>query len=138
MRTCARIVKDLPATSRSIDGIPSSLDLSDVRYHRGSPTESLRGPFEIILAADVVYRPDLFPLLISSFDQLASADTVIYLGFKERTARDREFFQLINDAYTYVMATRTNHLQDDVVVFRIQKKRRSYLFRSLESSSCTP
>lgn len=104
---------------------------------RGTTTAPLSPPFDFIVAADVVYRPDLFALLIASFDELASADTVIYLGFKERTTKDRDFFRLLGQNFDYVMATRTNHLEHDVVVFRIQKKRRSYLFRSILDAPAT-
>ena len=106
--------------------------------HRGTPVAALDPPFDYIVAADVVYRSDLFPVLISSFEQIATPDTIIYLGFKERTAKDREFFQLLGENFDYVMATRTNHLEHDVVVFRIQKKRRSYLFSSLGGATPSP
>lgn len=105
---------------------------------RGTTPAALTPPYDIIVAADVVYRPDLFSLLISSFETLASPDTVIYLGFKERTTQDRDFFRLLSREFDYVMATRTNHLEHDVVVFRIQKKRRSYLFKSIGSESPLP
>lgn len=56
-------------------------------------------PFELILAADVVYVEDTFPLLIRSLGELSDSNTVILLSCKHRYERDNRFFELLHSNF---------------------------------------
>lgn len=56
-------------------------------------------PYDILLAADVVYIEDTFPLLIQCMDTLSSEHTRILLSCKYRYERDSKFLDMLNERF---------------------------------------
>lgn len=79
--------------------IPPSRDVSVSRLEWGQDVSRFRPPFELILAADVVYVEDTFPLLIRSLGELSDSNTVILLSCKHRYERDNRFFELLHSNF---------------------------------------
>jgi len=58
----------------------------------GTPVNHLGGPFDFVLASDVVYDNDLFAPLIASLVSLCSRDTDLLLSARERHGCDFSLF----------------------------------------------
>jgi len=97
----------------------------------GGDTSHLKPPYEFIVATDVVYNPEMFTNLIHTLRALSDDYTTIYLGYKKRSDSEKQFFQLLQKEFDYNMATRTTYINGDVIIFKIQRKKRSYLFKHL-------
>ncbi len=49
----------------------------------------MKAPYDYIVAADVVYKEELFAPLIDTLKTLSDNDTVIYLAYKQRSGMIR-------------------------------------------------
>ena len=80
---------------------------------------TFKAPYDVILAADVIYREDSFAALLQTLWELSSAETVILLSCKRRYDREEKFFEL---------AERTQHFSYEVVM-RWTKSKSVTLYR---------
>lgn len=71
--------------------VGSNITVSTLEW--GSKVLTYDPPFDVILAADVVYIEDVFTELIQTLDDLSNSDSVILLCCKHRYDRDDRFFQ---------------------------------------------
>ena len=88
----------------------------------GSNISDYEPPFDVILAADVIYIEETYPLLIKTLTELSSTDTVIYFSCKRRYDRDDRFFKLLHE--TGVFSSQVVEVWSevqDVKVYRIHK-----------------
>ena len=65
----------------------------------GQPLSHLKPPYDIVLAADVVYIEESFPALIQTMDQLSGSGTLLLLSCKYRYERDSRFLQLLGERF---------------------------------------
>ena len=65
----------------------------------GQDVSEFQPPYDILLAADVVYIEESFPLLIQCVDSLSSVDTTILLSYKYRYERDARFLRLLEEMF---------------------------------------
>ena len=64
----------------------------------GSSVLTFDPPYDIILAADVIYIEETFPDLIKTLKELSNSESVILLSCKRRYKRHDQFFeQLLSD-----------------------------------------
>lgn len=61
----------------------------------GASLATFDPPYDIILAADVIYIEETFPKLIQTLTDLTSARSVVLLACKYRYERDYRFFELL-------------------------------------------
>lgn len=61
----------------------------------GSSVLDFDPPYDIILAADVIYIEETFPELMKTLEDLSASESVIFLSCKHRYERDDRFFQLL-------------------------------------------
>lgn len=80
-------------------------------------------PYDIILAADVVYIEDLFLPLIQTLRDLSSDGTMILLSCKRRYVRDDKFFELLKSSgeFSY-QVVKVWGQSSDVKVYRLHKR----------------
>ncbi|KAI8067814.1 putative methyltransferase-domain-containing protein [Gongronella butleri] len=83
--------------NRRLNGITyEDVAISALRW--GHPADmgamAATGLFDVIIASDVLYEPDKFPLLVATLHRLASMDTKILVGYKRRGLKleDEQFF----------------------------------------------
>ena len=84
----------------------------------GQDPASFLPPFDVILAADVVYIEETFPLLIKSLCDLSNADTSVLLSCKYRYKRDLKFFELLKDSFTSEMVWSSG----DMSIHRLRRR----------------
>ena len=85
-------------------------------------------PFDVVLAADVIYIEDTFPLLLKSLADLSDRETVILISCKRRYERDDRFFDLLRDSgrFTFEVVwkwpwqTGTGQAENDVKVYEVR------------------
>ena len=75
-------------------------------------------PFDMILAADVVYVEESFPLLIKSLDDLTDSQTVVLLSCKHRYESYMKFFTLFQTKFDFEVVW----FNEDLKVYRARKK----------------
>ena len=73
-------------------------DISIVQYEWGTDPARLKPPFDVVLAADVIYIEETYPLLLKSLLDLSDCDTVILISCKRRYERDDRFFDLLRES----------------------------------------
>ena len=61
----------------------------------GTNVESFHPPYDVILAADVIYIEESFPALIKTLVELSDLNSLILLSCKYRYERDERFFKLL-------------------------------------------
>ena len=66
------------------------------RLEWGQDVTAFNPPFDVILAADVVYIEESFPLLIKSLSDLSNLETIILFSSKHRYERDDRFYDLLH------------------------------------------
>lgn len=71
---------------------PSNLNITAKEYAWGEDAGPLAGPYDVILASDIVYDFDYFPHFVKSLKALASRETEIVLGYRERYRDAEEWF----------------------------------------------
>lgn len=78
----------------------SNINIEVKEYAWGEEPQALAGPFDVILASDVVYDFDYFPHFVRSLNALAWPETDIFVAFRERY-RDVEgwFFQEVGEDF---------------------------------------
>ena len=99
--------------------IPSGRDISVSRLEWGQDVSDFGPPFELILAADVVYVEETFPLLIHSLRELSDVNTVVLLSCKRRYERDDRFFELLHLSFDSEVLQSDDH---DLRLYRVRKK----------------
>ena len=75
-------------------------------------------PFDVVLAADVVYLEESFPLLIKSLDDLTDSHTLVLLSCKHRYESYMKFFQLLQEKFDSEIVW----YNQDIKVYRCTKK----------------
>lgn len=84
---------NLGANRRNIAGRQVTVS----RLEWGRDVASFHPPFDVVLAADVVYSEETFPLLIKSLSDLSSTETTLLLACKQRHGdREATFFRLLS------------------------------------------
>ena len=79
-------------------------------------------PFDVILAADVVYSEETFPLLIKSFGDLSSLETTLLLAHKQRyREREMAFFDLLSKA-AFELEVAWSLPERSVTIYNIYKR----------------
>ena len=73
-------------------------DISVAQYEWGANASHFNPPFDFVLAADVIYIEDTFPLLLKSLVDLSDSETVILISCKRRYERDDHFFDLLRES----------------------------------------
>lgn len=73
-------------------------NITVAQFEWGKDPSHLKPPFDIILAADVIYIQDTFPLLLQSLVDLSDRETVILISCKRRYERDDHFFDLLRES----------------------------------------
>ena len=73
-------------------------DISVAQFDWGTDPSSLEPPFDVVLAADVIYIEETYPLLLKSLVELSDRDTVILISCKRRYERDDRFFDLLRES----------------------------------------
>ncbi len=73
----------------------TSISISEFTW--GQDPTVLSPPFNLILAADVIYIEEVFPDLIRSLVDLSELDSVVYLACKRRYERHDKFFKMLAD-----------------------------------------
>ena len=88
----------------------------------GSSIESFRPPYDIILAADVIYIEESFPALIRTLVELSSADSSVLLSCKYRYERDERFFEMLREGGMFEdTVVRRWPGRDDIKVHRLKR-----------------
>ena len=84
----------------------------------GQDVSSFHPPYDVILAADVVYIEDTFPLLIKSLDDLSDLRTTILLSCKYRYERDSQFLDMLKE----IFASEVVWSSGDLSIHSLRKK----------------
>jgi predicted nicotinamide N-methyase len=102
-------------------------NITVAQFEWGKDPSHLKPPFDVILAADVIYIEDTFPLLLQSLVNLSNRETVILLSCKRRYERDDRFFDLLRESgrfsHSVVWQWPKEHaqeLENDVKVYEIR------------------
>ena len=77
----------------------SGREITVSRLEWGQDVSSFNPPFDVLLAADVVYIEDYFHALIKSLSELSSSETVVLLSCKHRYEREDQFIELLRDSF---------------------------------------
>ena len=119
----------LPATDNlqlNSHQLDSQRPVSVHQLNWGQDVSSFHPPYDVILAADVVYIEDTFPLLIKSLDDLSDLHTIILLSCKYRYKRDSQFLDMLKEVFTSEVVW----LSGDLSIHSLRKK-------SKDSHMCT-
>ena len=65
----------------------------------GQDVSDFRSPYDVILAADVVYIEETFPSLIQCLEALSGVHTTILLSCKYRYERDSRFLRMLSEKF---------------------------------------
>lgn len=68
----------------------------------GEDVSNFQPPFDLILAADVIYVEEVFADLIKTLIDLSDRKSVIFLACKRRYERHDRFFQQLSDREEFV------------------------------------
>ena len=93
--------KDMRPTEMNLEQnrhnvVGSNISVSELEW--GSSVLTFDPPFDVILAADVVYIEEAFAELAQTLDDLSDPNTVIILCCKHRYGRDDRFFQQLAES----------------------------------------
>lgn len=102
-------------------------NITVAQFEWGKDASHLKPPFDIVLAADVIYIKETFPLLLQSLVDLSNHETVILLSCKRRYERDDRFFDLLHESgrFSYSVVwqwpkeEQAQELENDVKVYEI-------------------
>ena len=67
----------------------------------GTSVESFGPPYDIVLAADVIYIEESFPALIRTLAELSDPTSLVLLACKYRYERDKRFFELLREGQVF-------------------------------------
>ena len=104
-------------------------NITVAQFEWGKDPSHLRPPFDVVLAADVIYIEETFPLLLQSLVDLSDRETVILLSCKRRYERDDRFFDLLRESgrFSYSVVWQwpkgeeePQELENDVKVYKIR------------------
>lgn len=84
----------------------------------GQEVSSFQPPYDVLLAANVVYIEDSFPVLIQSMCDLSDSRTVLLLSCKYRYERDSRFLEMLGERFTSEMAWTS----EDLSIYSLRKK----------------
>ena len=84
----------------------------------GQDVSDFHPPYDVLLAADVVYIEDTFPLLIESMDMLSSAHTTVLLSCKYRYERDSKFLEMLGERFVSEVVWRSG----DLSIYCVRKR----------------
>lgn len=89
----------------------------------GSKVESFRPPFDVVLAADVIYIEESFPALIQTLAELGDPSSLVLLACKYRYERDKRFFELLRKEglFEEPEVVRKWPNSDDIKVYRLKR-----------------
>ena len=88
----------------------------------GSNVTHSKPPFDIILAADVVYIEETFSELIKTLEDLSDSHSVILLSCKRRYERHDRFFKRLLDTRKFTKeVVRTWQEKEDVAVHKLRR-----------------
>ena len=73
-------------------------DVAVAQFEWGTDPSHFNPPFGLVLAADIIYIEETFPLLLKSLIDLSDRETVILISCKRRYVRDDRFFDLLRES----------------------------------------
>ena len=76
-------------------------------------------PYDILLAADVIYIEESFPALIHTIEALTDTETTILLSCKYRYERDSKFLQMLQERFVSEVVWS----EGDLSIHRVHKRR---------------
>jgi predicted nicotinamide N-methyase len=98
--------------------VGSNVTVSTLEW--GSSVLTFEPPFDVILAADVVYIEEAFAELAQTLDDLSDPNSVIILCCKHRYERDDRFFQQLLDSGRFTDDV-IKSWQGDIKIHKLQK-----------------
>ena len=84
----------------------------------GQDVSDFHPPYDVLLAADVVYIEDTFSQLIQCLEQLSGVHSTILLSCKYRYERDSRFLQLLREKFVSEMVWTSG----DLSIYSIRKR----------------
>ena len=87
---------NLDLNSRNLDPLRP---VTVTRLTWGHSLSSFLPPYDVLLAADVVYIEESFPALIQSMVELSDSGTLLLLSCKYRYERDARFLGLLEERF---------------------------------------
>ena len=78
----------------------NSISISELTW--GKDASNFQPPFDLILAADVIYIEEVFADLIKTLIDLSDFNSVIFLACKRRYERHDRFFQQLLESEMFV------------------------------------
>lgn len=86
----------------------------------GQDVSQFSPPFDLILAADVVYEESSFHLLARSLQDLSSPETTVLLAHKHRYEKGNQFFGMLSETFDSKLVWYRS--EGDLKIYRMQKK----------------
>ena len=84
----------------------------------GQDVSDFHPPYDVLLAADVVYIEDTFSQLIQCLEQLSGVHSTILLSCKYRYERDSRFLQLLREKFVSEVVWTSG----DLSIYSIRKR----------------
>ena len=84
----------------------------------GQDISTFHPPYDVLLAADVVYIEESFPLLIQSMADLTDTRTAVLLSCKHRYERDLRFLEMLRETFV----TEVVWTSGDLSIYSLRKK----------------
>jgi predicted nicotinamide N-methyase len=84
----------------------------------GQDVTTFQPPYDVLLAADVVYIEDSFPVLIQSMADLSDNRTTVLLSCKYRYKRDSRFLEMLRERFVGV----TVWTSGDLSIYSFRKR----------------
>ena len=86
----------------------------------GDSVDNLNPPFDVLLAADVIYLEETFPSLMKTLHELSSHETVVLFCCKLRYNRVQSFLSILTDSGNFTFEVAWTVKQ--ATVYRIRKR----------------
>lgn len=74
------------------------------RLDWGDDSSPLAVPYHLVLAADVVYSPDVYGLLHNSLLRCTRPGSLVLLAYRQRNVSDGTFFTLLAESFSIELA----------------------------------
>jgi hypothetical protein len=81
-----------------------SITLQVGRLDWGDDSSPLAVPYHLVLAADVVYSPDVYGLLHHSLLRCTRPGSLVLLAYRQRNVSDGTFFTLLTESFSIELA----------------------------------
>eukprot|EP00128_Syssomonas_multiformis_P002087 Colp12_sorted_trinity150504_noHs@9416 len=75
-----------------VNSCGTKIRLRSLCWGEQEQADALQPPFDVVLASDVVYFPELFDILIDTLNAVCSLETVLYIAYKKRSIVKEEGF----------------------------------------------